>query len=39
MYFAALFTSGLGDADVMHVARLRRERRASATGLRRKKVV
>lgn len=28
----------LGDADVMHVARLRRERRASAGGLRRKVV-
>lgn len=27
---------GLGDADVMNVARLRRERRASASGLRRK---
>lgn len=29
---------GLGDADVVHVARLRRERRASAGGPRRKAV-
>lgn len=29
---------GVGDADVMHVARLRRERRASAAGLRRKAI-
>ena len=29
---------GVGDADVMHVARLRRERRASAGGLRKKVV-